>query len=554
MLVLLLSFLNDDDLEAIKGVLESTFYIPGDRAGLELLILKVLPLSSINPQVFLEALCEAYKRDETKEGSYKFALQGKIWEELQLELVQKGYLVPLPMEDESCGSHSTDEFMADDLEAMLLSQSLEQPTLSARGPSQRVGKQMTLLPAWPPGGVDSSTFFNYLQHDSRLRPGSVQASLKGINEIPHLDISSDDAKNSLLALFTNDAKYRVSATDAEEISAMKKGTYALSCVDTEAVSSSVNLEIEDEILNEPFIEATKQLNHIVEEIESCFGGGGQSRRALFLIRGTVPSAVFTPVEEPAEARRFWADIIFPGDKNTRQCCAEAFKVQNRVVYQIDIIREMNSHLRKLKPAVERLEKEITKYAVKKANDEVSRLQQQEVNKLMEMLRKVKGLVEESGRKRDQLQKMSRNHPEDPILRVLYSSFVNRSGKRPEWESYQTQLSKDRKSLIVRSKKFVVDTIRPADGHVRKLTFIGSSLIVSVESLSFAGATTSAVELRPKDTVLWLGHYLMLVESLSLSQGYRVSGYFRVRSQEARQPTLSKKLGIQAFPMELSRIF
>ena len=112
----------------------------------------------------------------------------------------------------------------------------------------------------------------------------------------------------------------------------------------------------------------------------------------------------------------------------------------------------------------------------------------------------------------------------------------------------------RSSLIVRSKKFVVDTIRPADGHVRKLTFIGSSLIVSVESLSFAGATTSAVELRPKDTVLWLGHYLMLVESLSLSQGYRVSGYFRVRSQEARQPTLSKKLGIQAFPMELSRIF
>jgi hypothetical protein len=82
MLVLLLSFLNNHDLAMIADVLESTFNIPGERASLELLIMKVLPLESINPQVFLEALFDAYKSEGEREGGYGVRMQEKLWEDL----------------------------------------------------------------------------------------------------------------------------------------------------------------------------------------------------------------------------------------------------------------------------------------------------------------------------------------------------------------------------------------------------------------------------------------------------------------------------------------
>ena len=56
MIVLLLSFLNNTDLAGIADFLQSTYQIKADRQHLEMLFLKVIPLSSINAKVFLPAL------------------------------------------------------------------------------------------------------------------------------------------------------------------------------------------------------------------------------------------------------------------------------------------------------------------------------------------------------------------------------------------------------------------------------------------------------------------------------------------------------------------
>ena len=66
MLVMLLALLNDGDLRSIGGLLEDTFKIPGNREGLELVILKVLPLSSINSRVFMEDLLVACNQGATR--------------------------------------------------------------------------------------------------------------------------------------------------------------------------------------------------------------------------------------------------------------------------------------------------------------------------------------------------------------------------------------------------------------------------------------------------------------------------------------------------------
>lgn len=59
MLTLLLSLLNDRDVESIATFLEGTYGIKPTRADLELLFCKVIPLTSINPTVFLKALIPA---------------------------------------------------------------------------------------------------------------------------------------------------------------------------------------------------------------------------------------------------------------------------------------------------------------------------------------------------------------------------------------------------------------------------------------------------------------------------------------------------------------
>ena len=56
MIILLLSLLNNDDLADIKDFLESTYGLKADRRSLELCVLKVIPLLSINPKVFLKSL------------------------------------------------------------------------------------------------------------------------------------------------------------------------------------------------------------------------------------------------------------------------------------------------------------------------------------------------------------------------------------------------------------------------------------------------------------------------------------------------------------------
>jgi hypothetical protein len=123
-----------------------------------------------------------------------------------------------------------------------------------------------------------------------------------VNEIPHLDIASDDRDDTLLASFTNDTQYRVSPSDIEFISAMQKGTYTLKTVDT---YTHINLEISDEILNEPFVEATRRINLLISGLRSQFGAQIVRRRLPTLSRSSSTRVTsFTPLDEVTEAKKF----------------------------------------------------------------------------------------------------------------------------------------------------------------------------------------------------------------------------------------------------------
>jgi hypothetical protein len=224
---------------------------------------------------------------------------------------------------------------------------------------------------------------------------------------------------------------------------------------------------------------------------------------------------------------------------------EAFKIGNRVVYVQDVLREMNSSLSKVMSAVERLEKELNKHSDIRGTDEQSRVQRGEFEKLTEHLLAVKNLITEAKEKRTGIQQVHRQLPEDPIKRVLYSSFTQTVSEKPEWQAYQTQLHSDGAHLIVKSKKLNISNTSMMDNNVSKLTFRECNVTVAVEPLT-AGGNDHPYLLSPGQTILWLGYYIFAVEQKKKNV-WIVLAYFRVRSQAMESENVGRNNGMRGVP-------
>ena len=538
MLVLLLSLLNDTDLEKIRTVLESTYEIPGDRANLELLIMKVIPLGSINSQVFLEGLFEAYKPEETK-ASYIHQLQNEIWEELQQELAEQGYLVPALIELPTSAGVSRDFRADDDLELLLQGMDLNSGQIMSSSIPHR--PLLSWLAKWPNDGVKIFSVFKYLQHDGQSRNvGSVnQGTLRAINEIPHLEIGADDSHNSVQVELTDKRLYRVSAEESDLISNMQGEEYVLKSTTDETIHI---LRIRDDILNRPFIKATRQINKLVNKMKSFFTLQEHKKKGIFSSSTKSYAASFSNVDEPAEACIVRAEVI-SGDGD-HECVAVAFKVSNKIVYREDVLRQMNQTLSHLTVATERLDKELKKLSASKNTDESAKARQNNIDECRRLLAEIESLMVQAQEKKSELQRIRVKEPEDPITRVVWPSLEGVSGDRPEWQGYKIQLRRpDKKQLIVQGSRMVVDSVEEIGSTGQKIGFQGFGK-VTVEPLVFS-ATEVSLRLVKKNIVLWLGYYLVLVEPVEgIPQGHTVLGYFKVQSQEKLSVTARSGSGTQ----------
>jgi hypothetical protein len=176
MQVLLLAFLNNEDLKLVKKVLETTFHIPGDRSNLELLIMKVLPLSSINPEVFLEGLYAAYKPDEPLPKSFDLRLQPGLWDSLQLELAEKGYVIPIPIAQDKRSPQAGSNRVVPDLRAQLAARRAGAAKIAHQGPPVEDNRK-SFLPAWPKKGFWTSTVFRHCNMMAFCAKREIQAKV-----------------------------------------------------------------------------------------------------------------------------------------------------------------------------------------------------------------------------------------------------------------------------------------------------------------------------------------------------------------------------------------
>jgi hypothetical protein len=159
MLVLLLALLNDDDLGEIAEFLETTYRINAERQHIEMLILKVLPLMSINSKIFLHAMVIAFDGPAVCPHPTDKPF---VWNTFIQRILQLNYVLPGIVEQ------------------------LGQPNLS-------------WAIRWPEEGIKDSSIFNNLQYAGDART---------INEIPPINLHLDTTAAELTVILTNGCKVR----------------------------------------------------------------------------------------------------------------------------------------------------------------------------------------------------------------------------------------------------------------------------------------------------------------------------------------------------------
>ncbi len=532
MIVLLLSLINNKDLRSIKTTLESSFDLPGERGDVELLIMKVLPLGAANPTIFLRSLEDAYN-PKTKASSYEYALLPNIWTNFQLTVAKKGYLIPHATSP--TGRHEQGQQTRINLQDLSLDDSDSDSESESLGAGPR--RELTWMLGWGSDGIESSTVLKDLQHDTLLREETGdgnRSSIRAVNVVPHLDITADEKDHNLQVevVLTNQAAYRLHATMPDDISTMRKGDYALVRVNDKV---GCTLEIREEVLNDHYISATKRMSYLISKAQSLFPDRGKSRNP-FTGRDGPSTSGLPQLSVPSTAQRVWA-TIYPSDGSTPHRVATAFKIDNKMVFQYDVVGEMTRIRGKLNATVSRIEAELGKFSGPRAKTDAERRQIQEAfNSFLRALQEIKAELAHAEVKLRALNNFQ--HAEeaaDPIVKIVYPSIAPSAETQPSWAAYQTDLfAEDNRSLVTSCARLTVKSVEPSPAEQTvRLSFKDCAFALHVKPLS-QGGRQGLPETPVKDsTVMWMGYFVVLVREVPrVAKGFEVVAFYRVQSQEA----------------------
>ncbi|KAK4549175.1 hypothetical protein LTR36_007633 [Oleoguttula mirabilis] len=296
MLTLLLSLLNDRDVESIASFLEGTYGIKAARADLELLFCKVIPLTSINSTVFLKALIPAIDAVGPNEVVIRdwsaFDDQKRCWNTFMRSLARKGYLLPGTLDDLG---HA----------------------------------QSSWIMKWPDDGVKSSTVFGRLQHHGERT--------STFNEIPPGRFSYSPEVTELTVIFTNHDTYTIHPQDYTHISMLTRGTYSVTrCED----SSAWELEVTEVVMNTAINDGIRVLNDAIRRFNAGAAPKPLQRNRSVLRKRIKEPALFPEV--PLAPRLTRIEVWLPGT-----ILAVAYKADDRNVPKADALRHMTYHYSRL---------------------------------------------------------------------------------------------------------------------------------------------------------------------------------------------------------------
>ena len=463
MLVLLLALLNDDDLTELAELLEVTYGISASREHIELLILKVLPLSSINSKIFLNSLVQACEGPLIKPSPH-LEDQSMVWNTFVGRLLQKGYILPGTVEDLGCFNQSW-------------------------------------VVKWPKNGFKDTQIFKNLQYSGNART---------INEITPVDLNPDVISGSeITVVLANGRSHIISTADVENIIRMTPGRYSV----TEAVREgrSFDLDISDIWLNQPLFRATADIYSILGLVKSIIPSRPKKeivkRMGSFLQTGSFRGDGGRYDDAAMPELKGCGRLTYHVARLNGQFLALTCKVDGRKISPRELIRLLNTDNNKMDATIKAIEMTMqAAFEGRKVDEYVHRT----VQRLQDVLAGIGRMRVDVERRKTAMQGYDTSLPSEPISKVLFQVGSNETQLAP-YNDYHAWHSGAENVLYVDAQRTVVEEVIWQSDDTVAITFQRVPARYYATPLKPLQEHEKFEEIGVNDHVLLCGHYLVIVE-------------------------------------------
>ncbi|KAF7511482.1 hypothetical protein GJ744_004671 [Endocarpon pusillum] len=461
MLVLLLALLNNDDLALLEEFLEETYGIKANRQHLELLILKVLPLSSINSKIFLNALVSAVDLPEVKPSPNR-SDQPIVWNVLITSLLQQGYILP--------------------------------GTIDQLG-----GFDQSWIIKWPKDGFKDAGVFKNLQYSGDSRT---------VNEIPPMNLNPDPVSSEVTVVLANGGSYIISHVDLENIMRMTPGKYSV----TEAREGgrSFDLDISDVCVNQSLFRATGEINAILGLVKSILPVRPKNeivRRFDLLLRsGSLRTNGRKYEDSSLPELKCCGRLNYNVARLNGHYLALACKVDGRKITKRELLRHLHSDMNKMEATIRGIEAIMqTAFEGKHTSDHV----RQTTSRLKESVAQIGRMSEDVERKKSGMSVYDSALQNEPVSKVLYQVGTNET-QVSVWSDYKAWHQASENVLYIESHRRIVQQVA-WQGDTLEVFFEGLRMRYYAAPLRPLEEHEKWEELHKNDVVLLCGHYMLVVE-------------------------------------------
>ena len=381
MVVLLLSLLNDQDLAQIGPFLQATYGIRADRKHVEIMFLKVLPLISINSEVFLKAMIttfEAWGGVEENRTVIAPPNLAAYWDAFIQRVHAYGYLLPATLDQ------------------------------LGRNPLSWVTK-------W--NGFRNTECFRDLQY---CGSGS---GLRTMNDIERIQLRPESKLAEVSVILTNGRQYVIRSTDLQQISCLMYGKYPLS--HPKKRSSDIELVIEEQFVDEQLWVAKQRVDDVTSRINRFVNT--LSRRTSFLYPFTKSQSRLGILETFQLSGRVTRHEVILG----RHILAIGYKINGRRITRKDAVRHLTNDCNAVRAYVRHIERYAREIDIKPSSAERKELQR--------ALSDVNHCLSNADQDRRAI-RIENEHASEPIKRTLYPHIVDSTGEAI-WYDHQIRYIK-----------------------------------------------------------------------------------------------------------------
>ncbi|KAF1982218.1 hypothetical protein K402DRAFT_210702 [Aulographum hederae CBS 113979] len=478
MIVLLLSLLNDDDLFEIAEFLETTYGLKADRPSLELLFLKVLPLMSINSNVFIKSMIPAYEGYGLPEPSND-SNHRHYWHHFLHRILQRGYILPGRI-----------------------------PDLGADEDSWIV--------KWPVDGFKSSVVFNNLQYSG----SGPHARCRTFNDIPPIELHPEGEAGEIHVVMNNGDTYSIDADDLERMTCMMPGSYTIQ----EATQDGrlFDFEVQEVVLNQNAMEAIRILNGLIRTVNELLTSNlTRGSRLMRRMSTRKSSGGLALCDELSGFPRVTSNRAVLG----QDVLAVAYKSDGRKITRKDAIRNISRTCHHITAFTDYYQRGLSSISTPAQSQQ-----------LRSTLDSIAAQVQQAQSMRHQMESNA-ELSDEPIAKVLYPGSTNANYIK-EWHGYQARKTGDR--LHIDGKRSIVSSMVWLSDSIIEVSLEHYPAKYIVSPLGPVEEASRGDEIQEGDIAILCGHYMVVaVKNPPGSQGERelcMTNWLRIESEEQKVVT------------------